>query len=411
MTNNPERAVICSVLLDGKSLDRILDFLSPKNFNDPVCVTIYQSMIDLNLEDSAIDLTTVGAKSKTDLSTLAEIMQETPTSTNIVSYAKLVKQAYGLRKLEELQVIMKPRIEKAEEGLISVYKKELDEIEKELNISIDFDQTGMEAILNKANEARANRKNGKIEGFKTGLPTLDKLLRGQLKGKFIAIAGYNSFGKSSLAINLCQNACEDGANAMFFSLEMGQEEIINRILPIASGIENRHFIYPTEVSIGLAYDKVMKYKLNIIDSLDDVDKIISLIKEQKAKGRCDVVYLDYMQNLTSSTYPERTKMLEYSAKRFRLLALQENICIVALNQISEDAIKNKNQFSSGIKGSGDVSSASDVTIAIHREKNDSGFTDKYGIEIKKHRYGRVGFISCKISPKTLKITEVTNHYE
>jgi len=403
---NLEAGVLGSILHENKAIEEISTILSPTHFRNPNNRSIYKMMLELKDKGEGIDIITLKYTPK---SYIAELMASVPSALNAVTYAKRVLRLYGLSKIILLHEKYRPKIEGGDD-VISEYKEELEALQQEVSNEINLDEFKIQNLVNLVDVSRSKRISGKIEGYHTGFPKLDTILRGQLKGKFWVVAGYNSFGKSTLGINFMVNAAKDGAKTLFFSCEMGREETTARVLACHSGLETRHFIFPTDERVGEVYDKISRLNMTIIDTVDDVDKICSIITHQAKRKNLDCVYIDYLQNLSSKIYPDRTKLLEYASKKFRVTALQNNIFICAFSQINEESVKTKS-LSSGIKGSGDVSSASDVTLKIHRDKDVSTneFSDYFEIIIWKSRYSKLDTVRCKILPEVGKIYETTNY--
>jgi len=313
--------------------------------------------------------------------------------------------------LYPIKALIKSLRERAEERLLKERAVgDIKNVQKALNEIRDLFDDGFEKgelqpadILE--NMYNKREKGEMYEGYSTGYSELDKYVKGLIKGKFIAISGYNSHGKSTFAINLMSNALKQGANCMYITIEMSEEEVLSRLLACRADLTIEELMKKTtnenkENKIKQAYADLAQQSFSVISGLDDVDDILMKIASKKP----EVVFVDYMQNM-SWTNSKRIDMLEYASKEFKVLSLKENVCIVGLSQIGEEAMKNVT-FTSGIKGSGDVSIASDATIRIHRPWRDEKLkipSNKVSLMLVKNRYGPTAMLDFIIETTKGKI--------
>lgn len=338
-------------------------------------------------------------KNKVTFSDFSEIIEEHSTMFPVISKLRVLREESKIKLLKQVRL---DSIEETEKEIEKIKKLFDDGFEKEAKTLNDI-----------AIQVFEDRERGQsFEGFPSGISGLDFYIEGLVKGKFIVVGGYNSHGKSTLAVNMLNSAVQNGAKALFFSLEMNEKEILVKLLACRNSIDIMDFYKKSdnqqkEMSIHKALTEIAEEKLEVENSIDDIDDIISEIKKKKP----DVVFIDYLQNLSSKDTSERRELLEYASKKLRVLALQENICIVALSQVNEESASQKG-FSVGLKGSGDISSASDVTLRIIREVDKDGIkSNRFGIIIHKNRYGKTGFLDLSIDESKGKIYGVTKKYD
>ena len=260
-------------------------------------------------------------------------------------------------------------------------------------------------VIAKSFEEASIREVGKLLGSSTGFKYLDKIMLGQVPSKFVVIGGYNNHGKTTLAMNFVVSALKEKEKCVFFSLEMGEVEIVNKAMSIYSDIPTRKFMYKDfQEEVASVYDNCMDWDMLIYNDLTDIDLIIARIKDLKKEGYKNF-YIDYLQNLKSKGLNERREILEYASGQLQICALQENVFICGLSQVGEAAFQDTSG-KSGLKGSGDISASSDVTIKVIRNVQKGIKDNNFGILVSKHRYGRTCLVECIINEETGKIRQI-----
>jgi replicative DNA helicase len=178
---------------------------------------------------------------------LSELVYFVPTSSNSEFHARLIQEAAIRRnlissasKIVELayeEDSVNSIIDKAEQNLFSIYK---DTVKSDF---VPISKT-LEVSFEKLDELQRNQ--GLLRGVPTGLKTLDRMLSGFHKEALIILAARPSVGKTSLAINMAQYAAiNHKKNIAFSSLEMGQEEIIQRMISAQANLESQRESAPT----------------------------------------------------------------------------------------------------------------------------------------------------------------------
>lgn len=323
-----------------------------------------------------------------------------------------------LKKCEAIENAWLGTFEKRREELIEKYKlRETEKIKQLKNtkemlsrlqaletIGTEKHQMSFNEVLDRSMIEASTRTINSLLGASSGFSDLDKIILGQVPSKFVVVGGYNNHGKTTLAINFMVSALKEKKKCVFFSLEMGDVEIINKAMSTFSGIATRKFMYKNfQQDVSQVYAKCKDWDVLIYNELTDINLIIAKIKELKQKGY-EYFYIDYLQNL-SMKGKERREILEYSSVAFRVCALQEKVFICALSQIGEASFQDTSG-KSGLKGSGDISASSDVTIKVVRNIENGLKDSSFGILVSKNRYGQTGYVECTIYEDSGKIYQI-----
>lgn len=269
-------------------------------------------------------------------------------------------------------------------------------------------KTDISSIVLSSFEERSKRVKGQLIGYRTGLNKLDKMIDGVCKGRLIILGGYTSYGKSMLGVQMTANILHDKAKVLFFSLEMTQEQVANRLLSNLgqTNIENFIFSDKGNQNSEQTYDVLKKMDLEIFDSIRDFNQIINIIKSRKSQGKCDVVVIDYIQNLSTQGFKDKYTMLSQVAHQLQTISIQEDVGVIALSQVNRESVKNKSN-AHGFKGAGDIEEAGDIAINIKRFKDGNNLTPEFNIVITKNRNGMTGTIECHIKPEYSSIYQIT----
>lgn len=283
---------------------------------------------------------------------------------------------------------------------------------KFLNITRTFkaEQTKIKDILVEyAKKQKINKEKTGIIGLSTGIPKLDNLMDGIRRGHFWIIGGNTSSGKTFFSLNILAKLLNQDAGVVFYSLEMNKEDILSRILGIIAQ-ENGTKIFKGQESYDVinAKEQLERSNLSIYSELRDVDDIILSMMEEKIVNGVDVVVIDYLQLLSSKTQRTEYELLRDASTKFQDIAKKLKITIIALSQLSNEAIRNKTSEVLGFKGSGNIGASADLGIELNpqdtKEERDrklaSGDIINYKLNIKKNRHGMVGYINIGFNGQT-----------
>lgn len=225
---------------------------------------------------------------------------------------------------------------------------------------------------------------GKQKGIKTGIEKLDTMTDCLKKGHLWVIGGYTGRGKTTLALQLVMKALEEGNAVNFISLEMTAKQLMSRMVWLYCCILKKKF--PEMVG------KVFDLPFNVVENKFSPDEIRNHIEANS--GTVKIFILDYIQNMTGPGKEyERT---DSNVKLLQRLAIQNNVCIVALSQMSNESVKDENKTETmGFKGAGAIAACADVGIEIIRKKNMSiAILSETIITVRKNKYGPEGPIKC-----------------
>lgn len=408
-----EKSVLGSILLDRDALIEVSGWLSPAHFYDERHIAIYETILELFESGLPIDLVTVSdrLKKKKILSKiggrayLAELASFVPTAANAVEYGNIVKETATRRglisssseitKLAFDETLALPEVVDRSETLLFNIAQE----------GIQSNFVHIKDLLKDAYERASHAKESDdYSGISTGFKELDILLGGFQKSDLIVLAARPSVGKTALALDMMRHAALiEKKNVAFFSLEMSNMQIMDRLLGMQSGIpfwEIRTNKLNEEKVVKLANTMGELADANIF--IDDspgqnINQIRTKARRLMLEQGVDIIFVDYLQLMHGNTKESRALEVGEVSQGLKNLAKELNVPVVALSQLSRaiELRQNRRPQLSDLRESGSIEQDADVVIFLDREETWNPDTEKKGsaeVFVAKHRNGPTGIV-------------------
>lgn len=384
-----EQAVLGAILLDSDVFISVLEYVSADDFYSRANQLIFEAMEELNRDDEAIDALTVQQKLNNmhmlenvgGYEYIFQLANDTPTAANAEYYARIVEEKSLLRKL--IQASNKIARESFEqEESVSVI---LDEAEKSiLNVAENRNRNGFIHIRDVVFESMQNlddlSKNGQdVTGIPTGYPDLDAMTAGLQPEELIILAARPAVGKTAFALNIAQNVAtkQDGVVAVF-SLEMGAESLVNRMICAEGSINAGHLrtgqLTEDEWSDLIVASGALSEADIYIDDTPGIrvteirSKSRRLLKE---RGRLDLIVIDYLQLIEGSGKRNENRQQEVSdiSRQLKKIAKELHVPVIALSQLSRgvEQRQDKRPVLSDIRESGSIEQDADIVAFLYRD--------------------------------------------
>lgn len=381
LVNDPkaEQYVIGSLLVDPTAYTLVSQYLDEDCFYDPMCRDVWKAVDNMGKQGMPIDVISVSAelsKQKSNVTAL-DLMN---ISAQIASSAHVEYHAIRLQDLGRRRKLWVVGQQLSKVGL------------SEEILTADAHQEAIESIggvfekadgvftlndaMNSLNEIMVKNATvgGVTTGTKTGMERFDEK-GGLQKSDLIIVAGETSQGKTSLALCMTRHAIENGAKVAFYSMEMTKEQLTARLLSAKTNIPADNILYsgslaPSEIRmIDDARGKLPGENLFFDDkSTSNIDSILLSIRMLKMQKDIDGAVVDYLQILnvnSRSTSFSREQAMGDAARRFKNLAKELNIWIIALSQLSRDSNCPEPNLNR-LRDSGQIGEAADVVILVYR---------------------------------------------
>ncbi len=429
-----EKSLLGAVLIDEETLADISEHVTPKDFYDKRHATIFDGMMRLYEHHKPVDLLTLTdeLKKKDDLDTiggssyLTELTNYVPTSAHAEAYAQLVAQKAVRRRLIKASseisemgfdedTTTQELLEKAEAELFSVSDQ-----------SLKQDVVSLESILTESFDRmeELHRNKGALRGVRTGWRDLDNMTAGLQRSDLIILAARPAMGKSTLVANLAYNVATIAKQSvLFFSLEMSKEQLVDRMLADASGVDAWN-IRTGNLSDD-DFSKLSEAMGEMAEApifFDDTPGLSVLEMRTKARrvaheSPLGLIIVDYLQLMSASGRSDGNRVQEVSeiSRGLKLIARELNVPVIALSQLSRSVESRSPQIPqlSDLRESGSIEQDADIVMFLYREDYYNPETDREHIAdliVAKHRNGPTGKIELFFSPERLKFMSLDKRH-
>lgn len=383
-------------LADG--IDEAISLINADDFRSELNRSIYRSVVEIADDGGIPDIVVVSDKLKSkgidDISDyLVEIVNYTPTAANLNYYAKKLKDAS-----------LRHRLVSMAQGIIN--EKEQDGSHLLDMVHHTINQREDEACTEKAGhiiknvmknmESRYNNR-GKLLGLPTGIKELDNLTSGLCNGNMIVLAARPSIGKTALAMNIVESvSVHNGIPAIFFTLEMGQAELIERAMLSLARVDSGRA--RAGMFGGSDWSKMSTATGKIHTSPLWIDRASgNTIAQIKAKARAakrrhgiKLVVIDYL-GLVGGKGTEYERITNASIET-KNMATELNLPVLCLHQLNRgnEQRADKTPGMSDLRSSGQIEQDADVIMLLHREKQHA--VEEALVIVEKQRNGPCGRI-------------------
>jgi replicative DNA helicase len=430
-----EKSLLGAVLIDEETLADISEHVKPKDFYDKRHATIFGGMTRLYERHKPVDLLTLSdeLKKKDELDIvggsayLTELTNYVPTAAHAEAYAEMVALKAVRRRLIKASSMIselgydednstQELLEKAEAELFSVSDQ-----------SLKQDLVAIETILNDSFDRmeELHRNKGALRGVRTGYRDLDNMTAGLQRSDLIILAARPAMGKTTLVTNLAYNVATVAKQAvLFFSLEMSKEQLVDRMLADASGVD------AWNIRTGNLSDEDFSKLSDAMGEMAEAPIFIDdtpgvSVLEMRTKARriahdqpIGLIIIDYLQLMQGSGKNDGNRVQEVSeiSRGLKLIARELNVPVIALSQLSRSVESRSPQIPqlADLRESGSIEQDADIVMFIYREAYYNPETERENITdliIAKHRNGPVGKVELYFHPERLRFMSLDKRHD
>src|SRR5690625_3853867 len=428
-----EQAVIGAIFLEPEAFSTAAERLTPADFYRTNHQIIFQAMLELFEKGEPIDLITVTTlltnENKIDAAGgvvyLTQLTESVPTAANIDYYSKIVEEKAILRRL----------IQTATDIVTQTYAREdeveelIDEAERNI-LSFDLRKNAqsfkeIKDVLIEVydNIEKLHHAENDVTGIPTGYRDLDRMTSGFQKNDLIIIAARPSMGKTAFALNIAQNvATTTDENVAIFSLEMGAEQLVQRMLSAEGNIDSQRLRTGklTEedwTKLTMAMGSLSHAGIFIDDSPGiRVADIRSKCRRLKQEHGIGMIIIDYLQLIQGSGSNRENRQQEVSeiSRSLKALARELEVPLIALSQLSRsvEQRQDKRPMMSDLRESGSIEQDADIVGFLYREdyyetdKSEESDNQNIEIIISKQRNGPTGTVELAFIRKINKFIDI-----
>ncbi|RKQ32953.1 replicative DNA helicase [Oceanobacillus halophilus] len=430
-----EQSVIGAIFLEPEAFSAASEILLAEDFYRAGHQRIFAAMMKLADRGEPIDVVTVtsflsDAKQLDEVGGVAyltQLAESVPTAANIEYYCKIVEEKSVLRRL----------IRTATDIVTSSFEKEdevadvLNEAEKGiLEVSGRKNSGAFKSIKDVLidvydNIEQLHQQNGDVTGIPTGFRDLDKITSGFQRNDLIIVAARPSVGKTAFALNVAQSvAVNTNENVAIFSLEMGADQLVQRMLCAEGNIDaqrlrNGQLQSEDWGKLTMAMGSLSNAGIYIDDSPGiRVSEIRSKCRRLKQEHGLGMILIDYLQLIQGSANSKENRQQEVSeiSRSLKGLARELNVPLIALSQLSRgvESRQDKRPMMSDLRESGSIEQDADIVGFLYRDDYYDQESEKQNIIeiiLAKQRNGPVGTVELAFVKEYNKFVDLDHRYE
>lgn len=411
-----EQSVLGSLMIDNESWDRVAEVIGCDDFYRPNHRLIFNAMESLGKRNSPFDVLTLAEflKSTKQLEDaggevyLFELAKNTPTVANISAYADIVREKSVLRQLIEVSreiadTAFNPAGKETKDILDHAESKIFKIAEQRTRSQGPAD---INLLLSRATERidQLYHSEETITGISTGFTDLDELTSGFQRGDLIIVAGRPSMGKTSLAMNMVEDAAiKSKKGVLVFSMEMPGESLAMRLMSSLGRIDQHRIRngklqdddWPRLTSAVSMLSEVSLY-IDDTPSMSPAELRARARRIARTNKNLGLIVIDYLQLMHIPGFREgRVAEITEISRNLKALAKELSIPVIALSQLNRglEQRTDKRPQMSDLRESGAIEQDADVILFIYRDevyREDSPEKGIAEIIIAKQRNGPIG---------------------
>ena len=414
-----EQSVLGGLLVDTRRWDEVADLVKSDDFYLRAHKEIFLAVKTLQEGGHPVDVVTTSEWLKNKgtleqsggLAYLGELANRTPGTTNVTAYARIVRERSVLRALLDAAAAISDKAYQPEgldtEALIDFAEKAVFDISDSDRRSLAGFQD-IQGLLTQAVDRIEElfQSGAGITGVSTGFKDLDNLTSGLQESDLVVIAGRPSMGKTSLAMNLAENAAVGSKLPVaVFSMEMPGQQLAMRMLSSLGRI-NAH-----RVRTGQLHQEDWPRLTSAMGLLDQapifVDDSAALTPSElrsrvrrltREHGKLGLVIVDYLQLMqTGESAENRTVEVSNITRALKIIAKEARVPVAVLSQLNRglEQRPNKRPIMSDLRESGAIEQDADLILFIYRDEvynEDSPEKGTAELIVAKQRNGPTGTV-------------------
>ncbi len=434
-----EEAVLGSILIDPDAFDSI-GSLRADDFSSARNRIIFSAMMELHESDTPVDLTTLcdkldekGASADgVGAADLARLLSLTPTAMYADHYAESVRKHGTLRRMighvsQVAKDCYEPDANPIE--IASRAARVFDGLAGEVEVDDGTDmRTVMERQLARLTVAMDAHSNGKPIGLLSGW-ALDRVTGGFQAGNVVTVAARPGAGKSSWGLALLLRMALKGIGGIFFSLEMSETEVVNKLVANLTGIDSLKLrngdVNDDDMTQWMeAAGTLSQIPLHVIDSrchtLAEIRRRTQSLQQQAMRENLppiQVICVDYLQLMSPgpgddiNSRSNRQEAISAISRGIKKLAKDLGVIVIQISQLNRgvEARTDKRPLLSDLRDSGGIEQDSDCVIMIYRDDYYNEDSEEQGIAeiiVSKNRHGDTGTRKMMFKRETCRFYDI-----
>ncbi len=430
-----EKALLGAIILKPEVMHDVSVTIYPESFYADKHREIYRAILEVFTKGDPIDLLSISNKLKVNgqlervggATYLTELVEEVPAAGNAHYYTEVVQSRAVLRGLihaaDDIAELgfsdpenIDETLDQAEKKVYNVTNAITSQKFKTIGASLTEAWERFEYLSANQDEKR---------GVPTGFNSLDNILAGFQKSDLIILAARPSMGKTTFALDLARNAALlHGAHVGIFSLEMSDQQLVDRMLAADAGVDSWK-LRTGKLSTDQEFEAVQASMAKLSEAPIHIDdqpgtnilKMRSSARRLKNEHGLDLLIVDYLQLMHPTSSKASDSMVQQVteiSRSLKLLARELDVPVLALSQLSR-AVEQRGGKPrlSDLRDSGSIEQDADVVMFIHREDKINKESERPNIAeimVEKHRNGPVGSCELYFDGQHVRFLNLDNHH-
>ena len=424
MPHSPEaeQAVLGSMLIDAECIKDVMDQLQPEDFYLRQNREIFETIYSMFIYSKPIDgVTVAGEMEKNGLYNdntrpyLLQLMEVTPTSANVMEYARIVREKALMRAVavaaSEITAMIQDGagaagdlLESAEQKVYGIRRGRNAQNMVTINVVL-------QEVMERLAELTAAGGNT-LPGLSTGLSAIDGKINGLNKSDLLLLAARPGMGKTSLALNIALNAAKaSGKTVAIFSLEMSRDQLVTRLIASEGLVENTRLVTGNLRESDWQKIAEAASALSRLDIRIDDNPLLTVADMNAKCRRLDnlgLVVIDYLQLMTSAggksySGENRQQAVSDISRMLKIMAKELQVPVLCLSQLSRanEKREDKRPMLSDLRESGSIEQDADIVMFIYRDDYYNEDSEKRNIAeciVAKNRHGETGKVELRWMP-------------
>ena len=421
-----ECALLGSLLLDWQVVGEVLQIIrSPEDFYLSKHAAIYKAAVELYDQHQSLDIVQLVQRREAvgGVDYLVELGESVPSATSAAYYANLVRQKAVLRHLIDAAGQILERAYTSGEPVDDQLNIAEQEIFRLAEGGSSEDAAELRQLLQETYERLEAHDGRSITGLETGFFELDEMTNGLQNGHMTIVAATASRVKTALALNTAEHIAATNKRPVgVFSLEMGRQQLAQRLLCSRSGVDSqrvrRNMLTGDEFArLAMVVGELSEAPL-YIDDTPGLTLLSLRAKARRMAARHDIeaIMVDYLQLMSAPGADNRQQEVSNISRGIKGLARELNVPVICLSQLNRAAEGREGHRPrmSDLRESGSIEQDADVVMMLHREdyyhRGEEGYEETNIAEliIAKQRNGPTGVVKLQFNGQTTRFNNLAH---
>ena len=427
-----EQAVLGSMLISSACVPGVIEQLKPEDFYVETNRLIFDTISQMFTEGRPIDPVTVldemkaaGYKNHANREYFLQLIETTPSATNVEEYTAIVRGKSMLRELQQASseiIDMTRQEEEDPQTIADLAEQKIYAVRQGREVKgFASINEAIREVYDQLDELAANP--GKLPGIPTGFSMLDQYIGGLNKSDLILMAARPGMGKTAIALNMALHAArKSGKTVVIFQLEMSKSQLATRLLSSEALVDSK------KLRMGNLNDDDWQRMAGATDLLQRLPILIDensgiTVPEMKAKCRrlgkdLGLIVIDYLQLMHSPKHSDnRVQEVAEISRSLKIMAKELQVPVLCCSQLSRgpESRSDKRPMLSDLRESGSIEQDADIVLFIYRDdyyNNESEKKNAAELIVAKNRHGETGTVELQwMGQFTSFATQETRHHE